>query len=79
MTGVSDGFVKFDYDGVHADLLHHSITSSDVRWASRMLAGLSDTQWRDAFRAGGYRDETIARYLRRIRQKIAEGLTLERG
>jgi hypothetical protein len=40
------------------------------------LQRLSDRQWRDAFRAANYSDETTARYVARIRQKITQGLEL---
>ncbi len=37
---------------------------------------LADRQWRDAFHAGNYADPIIDRYLARIKDKIAFGLTL---
>jgi hypothetical protein len=74
IEGVSNGYVKFDYGGVHADLFRQSMTTDDVRWACQLLARLTDTQWRDAFRAGDYPPETAARFIQRIQQKIAEGL-----
>jgi hypothetical protein len=73
------GFVKFDYGGVHGDLFRETMTIDDVQWASHLLARLTDAQWRDAFRAGGYSPETSARYIQRIREKIAEGLTTRRS
>ena len=43
----------------------------------RSTQRLSDAQWRDAFRAGGYTPEDTARFIRRLKQKIAEGLALK--
>ena len=49
---------------------------SDVRWICGQLAALTDQQWHDAFRAGGFDDEVANRFIRRLKQKIAEGLAL---
>ena len=54
INGVRDGFVEFNYHGWHQELLRHRISPEDVHWASDLLAGLSQQQWLDAFRAGGY-------------------------
>ncbi len=62
ITGVDDGFVKFDYHGKQPELIHRRITTVEVKWASDLLAGLSDRQWDDAFRAGGY-DAAVCRAL----------------
>ena len=37
----------------------------------------TDEQWRDAFRAANYTEEAASRYLRKIREKIAQGLSLK--
>jgi hypothetical protein len=39
---------------------------------------LTDQQWQDAFRAGGYAPELANRFIRRFKQKIDEGLALGR-
>jgi hypothetical protein len=72
ITGVDGGYVRFDYEAVHRNLLAR-ITPADVRWASELLSRLSDTQWHDAFRAGGYAPAVAAGFVQRIRQKIDEG------
>ena len=46
---------------------------ADVRWISDLLARLSPQQLNDAFRAGGYGEADSARFLKRLREKIAEG------
>jgi hypothetical protein len=40
------------------------------------LSRLSDRQWDDAFRAAAYTPEQTARYVAKIRAKIAQGLTM---
>ena len=41
------------------------------------MARLSDAQWHDAFRAGGYSREDAARYIAKFKEKIVQGLALE--
>lgn len=76
ITGVTNGRVTFDWRGRH-DALFADIKPSDVRWICGQLARLSDRQLHDAFRAGGFEDELSARFIRRLKQKIAEGLALQ--
>jgi hypothetical protein len=52
------------------------ITVEDVRWASELLSGLEERQWRDAFRAGGYEPDIAARFIKKIRSNIAAGQQL---
>ena len=73
--GVSNGKVKFNWSGFHGQLLA-DITPADVHWTCERLARLSDRQWQDAFRAGGYDSMLAERVIRRFKQKIAEGLAL---
>jgi len=75
ITGVNDGVVEFDYDGWHPDLLSR-ITVDDVLWASELLGGLSDQQWHDAFRAGGYAPGLAERFIRKLQANIGEGRSL---
>jgi hypothetical protein len=75
VEGVTNGHVQLDYHGRH-ETLFEKITVADVEWICRRLDRLSDRQWRDAFRAGGYDDELSARFIRRMKAKIAEGLAL---
>jgi hypothetical protein len=74
ITGVRNGFVRFDYRGWHQELVRDRITPEDVRWASRLLDRLSERQWQDAFRAGGYSPDVAARFVRTLRQKVDQGL-----
>ena len=76
ITGVKDGFVQFKYHGWHQELVRGRITPSDVRWITERLTQLSDKQWSDAFRAGGHDPATADRFIRRIKEKIQEGLAV---
>ena len=73
ITGVANGFVEFDYPRQYRMLIDGRITPQEVAWASNLLAGLSDRQWSDAFRAGGYEPDVATRFIRKIRANIAEG------
>ena len=76
ITGVVDGKVRLDYRGRHK-VLFQNITPADVRWICGQLQKLTDAQWQDAFRAGGYPQDTANRFIRRIKQKMDEGLALK--
>ena len=76
ITGVKDGAVQFNYHGWHQELFKR-MAPGDVRWASELLGSLSDRQWADAFRAGGWDAAVSDRFIRRLRQKIADGRRLD--
>ncbi len=78
ITGVNHGSVEFEFYSFHTGLLKN-ITPQDVRWISLRMAKLTDEQWLDAFRAGGYEDRTALRYIRRMKIKVAEGLAVGRA
>ena len=77
IKGVAGGFVRFEYRGRHGRLIDH-MTPDDVHWICEKLQRISDTQWDDAFRSGGYNAQTAARFIKRFKQKIAEGLAVAR-
>lgn len=77
IKGMAGEYVRFDYRGRHGALVDR-MTAADVRWICERLQRLTDRQWNDAFRAGGYAPELSARFIRRFKQKIAEGLALGR-
>ena len=52
------------------------ITPDDVRWAAERMSRLTDRQWQDAFRAGHYDPAVAERFIRRIKEKIADGRAL---
>ena len=76
ILGVENGKVRFDYRGRHK-VLFENISPADVRWLCERLQRLTDAQWKDAFRAGGIEGETADRFIRRMKQKIGEGLALK--
>ena len=79
ITGVaSDGRPEFDYRGIYRDVID-TVTSADVRWVCELFTRLTDEQWRDAFRAGGYNPEQTSRYVTKLKQKIAQGLAATAG
>jgi hypothetical protein len=56
--------------------LHTSVRPVDVRWICGLLARISDKQWTDAFRAGGYGAAESERFIRRLKQEVAQGLAV---
>ncbi len=76
IKGVVNRHVRFDYRGRHGALVER-ITPDDVQWICEKLAKLTDQQWDDAFRAGGYAPQIANRFIRRFKQKIEEGLALK--
>ena len=76
ITGVDNGFVRFEYSGRHKALFER-IRPADVRWVCEQLATLTDDQWQDAFRAAGYPRPIADRFIRRVKQKMTEGLQLK--
>ena len=77
IKSVDDGTVQLEIGGRH-DALFADISPADVRWICERLNRLTDRQWQDAFRAGGFDKPTADRFIRRMKQKIAEGLALDR-
>ena len=76
ILGVENGRVRFEWRGRHRELLD-DIRIADVRWICQQLDRLTDEQWRDAFRAGGIEGPIADRFIRRMKQKIEEGLSLK--
>ena len=70
-----EGRVEFDFRTFYGSVVD-LVRPPDVRWSSGLLARLTDSQWDDAFRAAGYAPEVRARFIRKIKAKIAEGLAV---
>lgn len=70
--------VEFVYRGINHTLVN-TISPGDVAWTCRLMAGLSDAQMHDAFRAAGYPDDQARRFVIKIKSKVAEGLKLAEG
>lgn len=68
--------VEFEYRGLNSALLER-VTPPDVVWACELLSRIPDTHWQAAFRAGSYTPDQTDRYVRKITEKIAQGLALK--
>jgi hypothetical protein len=75
ITAIDGDRVDFDYQGLHRELIS-MIHPPDVQWAAQRMQRLTDAQWHDAFRAGNYSDADAERFIRRLKQKIDDGLAL---
>jgi hypothetical protein len=73
VLGVRNGYVEFKPHPWYQALVDERITPDDVVWASNLLARLSDRQWRDAFRAGGYQPEVAEPFIRTLRDRVRQG------
>ena len=78
ITAVNGDDVEFDYLGVNQALVN-TIKAADVIWMCERFAQISDSQLRAAFAAGHYSTADTDRYVRKIREKIAQGLALKRA
>src|SRR5687767_9149485 len=76
ILGVHNGFVEFAYKGLYDRLVRDRITADDVAWTSNLLAQLTEKQWQDAFRAGGFEPAAAARFIRKLREKVQQGREL---
>jgi hypothetical protein len=75
IKGIEGNRVLFHFQGAWLEpQLHESASPDDVRWLCELLARLSPEQMRDAFRAGGFPDNESAPFIKRLREKIDEGL-----
>ena len=76
ILGTENGHVKFAYTGWYKNLVIDRITPDEVAWAARLLGRLSDKQWQDAFRAGGYEPAVANRFIAKLREKVSQGRAL---
>jgi hypothetical protein len=76
ILGVDGGHVQFAYNGWYKNLVRDRIAPEDVAWISGLLGRLSDKQWRDAFRAGGYAPDEANRFIAKLRERIDQGKAL---
>ena len=74
---VSGSQVQLDYRGLHGDILER-LSPADVIWACELMNRLSDGQLDDAFAAADYPPDIRQRYIKKLRDKIREGLALRR-
>jgi hypothetical protein len=78
IVGVNNGHVEFAYRGWYDSLVRDRITPDDVAWVSNLLGQLSDKQWQDAFRSGGFEPEIAERFIRKLREKVRQGQAIHR-
>jgi hypothetical protein len=76
ITNVDGNRVEFDYRGMNQALVD-LVTVADVIWACERLAKIPDGHWQAAFKAGWYPQADADRYIRKIKEKIAQGLALK--
>jgi hypothetical protein len=69
---VADDDVEFDFETIYGSVVD-KVRPADVRWTVELLDKITDRQWDDAFRAADYAPEIRARFIRKIKAKIAEG------
>jgi hypothetical protein len=79
IKGVENGRVRFDDAGILHRELYGDVTVADVRWLCERLDRLRPEQWKDAFRAARYPDDVADRFIRKLREKVAYGLSLPAG
>ena len=78
ITAVEGKRVRFDYRGVNQALVN-MVTVDDVVWTCELFARIPDGHLEAAFRAGNYSPADAQRYIRKIREKVAQGLALRRS
>lgn len=69
--------VRLNYRGRHGEIFNR-LSIADVTWACELMNRLGDSQLDDAFEAAGYPADVRQRYIKKIREKIDEGLSLKR-
>jgi hypothetical protein len=71
ILGVKNGFVELNYRGRHQQLADY-LRPQDLGWMVNLASGLTDKQWRDAFRAGGVEGKNADLFITRIHEKLDE-------
>jgi hypothetical protein len=67
---VQDGFVRFNYHGWHQELFRQ-IAPLDLAFAADLTEQLTNRQWADAFRAGGFSPSDANRFIAALHKRIA--------
>jgi hypothetical protein len=79
ILGVKGEKVEFAYRGGWREPhLNDDITVADVVWVCRRLDRLTDRQWVDAFRAGGFDELEAEPFIQTLKEKVRQGLALQR-
>jgi hypothetical protein len=72
VMSAEEGIVKFGYTGQRTEDVAAGITLDDVRWLSRCLGALTDTQLTTALLASGASDEEAKRFAASLRNRIEQ-------
>ena len=64
--------ISFHYHGWHQELVRDRISVSDVAWTTELLSQLTDQQWYDAFRSGGYSPAAAAQFINTLQVRLTE-------
>ena len=72
---IGENEVEFNFDTIYRSVVER-VRPADVKWTAELMSNLSDAQLDDAFRAAEYSADVRARYVKKIKAKIAEGLAL---
>ena len=72
---IGENEVEFDFDTIYGSVVDR-VRPADVRWMAELTSRLTDEQWDAAFRAADYSPDVRARFIRKIKAKIAEGLAV---
>jgi hypothetical protein len=72
IDGVSDGKVSFHYKRQRAARAIKGVRVENARWMGNLLARISDKQFSDAFRAGGFDEAETASFVRALRDRISQ-------
>jgi hypothetical protein len=72
---IDENNVDFDFHTIYGSVVD-LVRPSDVRWTANLMSRVTDAQWEDAFRAADYSPDIRARYIKKIKAKIAEGLAV---
>jgi hypothetical protein len=68
--------VTFDYRGLNQELVDR-VTVPDVIWVCELMARIPDGHWQAAFKAGAFAQADADRFIKKIKEKIAQGLALK--
>ena len=72
VDSVRNGIVNFSMKRARAQRAITGVRVENARWIGNLLARLSDKQLSDAFRAGGFSNETVQIYVRAMRARISQ-------
>jgi hypothetical protein len=69
---VRGGLITFHYRGWHQELVRDRISVADVAWTTGLVSQLTDEQWYEAFRSGGYSRAAAEPFIDTLQARLAE-------